>query len=716
EEAGKSEGIKTEVSTGPVAYVPERHPDVEQELVIIGGGAAAAQVLEEMNRNTAGNYTNICIVADKDGWSPETRGQGFINQQNELIAHYGDTVPEYDTDYADRATFSKTNDAIIAASVDKGATRITSEVVSIKQLDDGKFEVKFAEGTTVCCRRVILASGLGKNTTLFDVGENGKRTSVQGRMSNMQFIDQPKLRQDGSTMDVNTFSVALDRDHQAFTGKKFIIQGSLVPVDVVEKLKEKLGDDAEIVAWLGREPASFLDKHQLQHAPKVNKERFIFAKHGVKVEPGSPSGKGVKVSVEMQEPGKSYIPLPPELSRNANTVSDPRKLQTTILEADYYIYGLGSDQELDGSGGAILGDLLRELKPVYDDNQVISNRPYETVLGLEIPPRGEGAGMMIIGGAATALSGRVAHNYLERAQANIDSAAKMRDLAKADVEAAQSDVDTSRKILARNDLAQADREAAQSKLDTSRNNLEKKRDLWIRTSRAYDSKMQAYAQAAIYFKNKNSQNVFQALDNLQSTQVSSVISSAQLTAIRAAVSGINGMVPEYNVKGEINYSIDNPTQMRIAIMQRYEVTDEQGDMPQEEVEKFIKEVIELRHLRSTDFVKKAAQDVMDREILPLLASAKSIDEKCAALARLKISPDNCEIIRLWVLDDENMNSLPEGFDWKEGLLEDLRVAFENGPLPVHGIPPAVRAGYASRLDDLAAGRTEDVALAKYWLV
>ena len=52
---------------------------------------------------------------------------------------------------------------------------------------------------------------------------------------------------------------------------------------------------------------------------------------------------------------------------------------------------------------------------MYDVDQVYSDKPYATVLGIQLKPENTDVkgGLVILGASASALAGKVSHNYLE---------------------------------------------------------------------------------------------------------------------------------------------------------------------------------------------------------------------------------------------------------------------------------------------------------------
>jgi hypothetical protein len=704
-----------------------------QDLVIIGGGAASAQIVNQMNCATLGAYSKFSIVTDesKDGWSPHSRGKGHINQQRELVSHYTNSVPAYNPDYTDRNELFESNASIIDTAEDKGATRLMKNVENITKNDDGTYRVNFSGGTCIDGKRVILASGLGKNMTVFDVPDqdgNPHRTSRQQMMNNIKVENQDRLLSDGATMNGDEFSVALDRNPEQFRGKRVIIQGTLVGVDLVEKFKAIFPNgEATLVAFLGRVPPSLLDGHHLTHAPATLEDGTF------KKTPGD-----VTISPRDPDVEKSGIRVTYAVDNAASSTG------TETLEADYYVYALGTDPDLPGSPGAILGDLRSELAPLYDLNQVASDKPYATVLGLEVPGKDRDHGLTIIGAAATTLAydrgHPISHTYLENAKQEILAAAKgiepgivgdfqkafneknptptlrkltqtLTDAMKAEAPGLADLALTQLGIDPQSPNAMADRAAAEASLRTDIERFMLRQTCLNRLT----ASVGAFDEVHRHFTQAKPPSVAQSLEKLHATQVSSVISSGQMSSFRVAINSFQAMIPPHSVEGKINFSIDNPTQMRIAIMRQYETKSFPGqfnappDLPAQPVQNFIEQVISLRALMTAEFPKRAANDVLTQMIEPLLKSTQSAADIEQALEDLGIPPATRDKVKQCRTEGRDVQTL------FADLRKDLETLFEQGPKPVHGTPERVRAGYESWLAALAAGQTPNIPLARYWL-
>jgi hypothetical protein len=704
-----------------------------QDIVIIGGGAASAQIVNVMNCTTRGAYSKFSIVTDqsRDGWNPIGRGEGHINQQRELVSHYTNTVPAYNPGYTDRKELFEANTRIIDAAEDKGATRLVKNVESITKNDDDTFRINFSGGTCIDAKRVILASGLGKNMTVFDVPDhdgNPYRTNRQQLMKNIKVDHQDRLQSDGSTMNGDEFSVALDRNPEQFRGKRVIIQGSLVGVDLVEKFKASFPNgEAELVGWLGRDPASMLDGHYLTHAPAALKDGTFKKTPGdVTISPRDPDAEksGVRVTYAVDS-------------------ATPTTATNTLL-ADYYVYALGADPDLSGSPGAILGDLRSELAPLYDINQVASDKPFATVLGLQVPGKDGDHGLTIFGAAATTLaydrSHPISHTYLDNAKQEILAAAKgiepgsVADFQKAfnekdpqstlraltqkladDMKAEEPGLAdlalTQRGIDPRSPNAMSDRAMAETLLHT---NIER---FMLRQTcvNRLTASVGAFDEVHQHFTQAKPPSVAQSLEKLHATQVSSVISSGQMPSFRVAINSFQAMIPPHSVEGRINFSIDNPTQMRIAIMRKHETKSFPGqfnappDLPALPVQHFIEQVISLRALTTAEFPKRAADDVLTQMIDPLLKSTQPAVEVDQALENLGIPLTTRDKVSQCRAEGADIQTLAAD------LRNDLETLFEQGPKPVHGTPDRVRAGYDSWLATLATGQVPAIPLASYWL-
>lgn len=742
-------------------YSDKTHSATVQKIVFIGGGSAIMQILHNMNgeydRQNSGPrpYENkgIAIIAVQDAWHVDQRGEGFINQQHELIDHDGATVTQYNQDYADRGAFTVANAKILEETVARGAVHIArSDVRHIEQLSDGNFRISFDSGEPVITESVVLGTGLGRDTTLFDPypARPGERTTLQtGRLQNMRLENQPKLRARGVVMTATEFSLALDRNPGQFAGKEIAVQGSLLPIDVVEKFSEKV-PDGKVKKWLIRENINFLEGQQLQHAPKIGRDKnvVVYARKNVTIRPNEAPGKtGVIIDVE---PENAAHPL-------------------ETIEADYYVYGLGQDPELPGSTASLLDRaLLSGLEPIYDINQAISDKPYRTVIGLKIPGKNPGQGIFAVGGAILSLiaAGKIQHTYLASQEQAIREwtagrgAASLSTQTHNQLNNALASRLQSRElfeVLIRL-LAQECRLPVSELTTTFQGSLttEKFFDVFnnvinreqnggkraalqvLSNSVRHYLDARSYLEPGIDRPGTAAPSLSEAAEFIHSNQVASVMSASQLTAIRSALHSQYAMVPEHVRNGEINYSRDNHTNMRIAIVQRYESRANFVKWPgyEEAIASFIQEAIDLRSFKiikgtgtqpdisaAEQFVTRATDDVMRLELLPLLNGQDNSSDRRFELAEkldfFRIKNETQTALRRWFSKRPPSTTLPKNLE--NTLKSEVTEAFASiKQKPIHGVPDVVRQAYTARLEELANaginGEIKKVALARYWLL
>jgi hypothetical protein len=366
------------------------------------------------------------------------------------------------------------------------------------------------------------------------------------------------------------------------------------------------------------------------------------------------------------------------------------------------------------------------------------------VLGLEVPGKDRDHGLTIIGAAATTLAydrgHPISHTYLKNSKQEILAAVNgIAPGAVADFQKAFDEKDPNpalRKLtqtladalraeepgladLALMQLgidpqspnAMADRAAAEASL---RDDIERFMSRQTCLNRLTAS-VGAFGEVHQHFTQAKPPSVGDSLEKLHATQVSSVISSGQMSSFRVAINSLQAMIPSHSVEGKINFSIDNPTQMRIAIMRQYETKSFPGqfnappDLPAQPVQNFIDQVISLRALTTAEFPKRAADDVLTQMVAPLLKSTQSAVDVEQALQDLGISPATRDKVKQCRAEGRDIQTLAAD------LRKDLETLFEQGPKPVHGTPERVRAGYDSWLAALASGRAPDIPLARYWL-
>lgn len=369
-------------------------PHRVRELTFIGVGSSVAYLLNELNGRFAEDGVTspfsgkVSIVGKEDSWSANVRGQGYLNQPAELVSQWGQQVPVYDPDYADRGEFSAGNQQQLTQAVGLGAEHLEALATSIKRLDDGCFRIRLHNGQALDSRQVVLGAGAGPHTSIWN--SSTPHTQAEKRLDNIKLHEQEALR--GKVLDLDEFMRVTDAAPQQFAGKTVVVHGPNAGIDAVERAGE-LGAN---VVWFTRSTNPLLlDGNHLKFAPALAKSALR------KVD-------SLDIYPTKQEYGSA---LRLDYTSPEQDIKDAR----TSLEADYYVYALGQDIHKPGSAGAMLGSLLDHLEPVYDYDQVYSDQPFKTVIGLQSRGSNSDNGLIIVGAAVAQLATNVQHSYKDHA-------------------------------------------------------------------------------------------------------------------------------------------------------------------------------------------------------------------------------------------------------------------------------------------------------------
>ncbi len=666
---------KTESTVGVSSEKPPLNPDRVREVTFIGVGSSIAYALNELNSRHSGAeadaplHSKVTIIGQQDAWKPEVRGTGYINHQHQIIDQWGDHAPKYDPTYADRGEFSASNDAQIKQSLDLGAEHLKQGINGITQQSDGTFKIDLDNGKSILSKQVVLGIGAGPHSSIW--GESTDPTATEKRFDNITLNDKPALHKGGTVMDLDEFMRASDTDPGRFKGKHIVVHGPNAGIDAVERAGE-LG--AAKVDWMIRSTKPvLLDGNQLKYAPATAKD------HLVSVD---------KLNITPKEDGGVVLEFSEPVARNA----DPSTAKKGKIEADFYVYALGQDPDKPGAVGDILKNLGTPLEPAYDMDQVYSDKPYETVLGLQSKDAGNGKGLLVVGASVASLAPRVAHNYLDKATTRIHETTHSLGLAQADTldAAVQS---------------KASREEITQKLTAVRVALgEAPEPHALASFQVLANQVRDFLDARDHLSNpKNS--VAAAVENQVKTEVASVVVSPQLGTVKASSAGLTGHMPGYIANGEVNYTSDNRTMLRAHIANEFDnVTNPQASQ-------FIEEAIEIRRKTGSEFVATATDRVMNGEILPLLKNNPE-GKGLEALAKLGVKPATTETLLAFVKAGKDAES-SEGVALVEQIRQEVSAHFQSQPKPVLGTPEKVTDGYESELARLDQGGG-NTTLTKHW--
>jgi hypothetical protein len=540
-------------------------PHRVRDLTFVGVGSSVAYLANELNgRFSAGDQQQplrgkVSIIGQEDPWSASVRGQGYINHQHEIIDQWGPKAPAYNPGYADRAEFAASNQHQLDRAQALGAEHLPTQVSSIRQLKNGTYQIQLDNGQTLDSRQVVLGMGAGPHTRLWN--NDGPQTLAEKRLDNIQLHQQEALR--GKVLDLDEFMRETDSHPEKFAGKHVVVHGPNAGIDAVERA----GELGAHVDWLIRSTRPvLLDGHQLKFAPEVANNHLVSV-DALDIHPATTPG-GAPLRLSYSAPGDN-----PQATRKT-------------LDADYYVYALGQDINKPGSAGAILGALQGTLEPIYDYDQIYSDQPYKTVLGLQTRGSDSSNGLLIVGAAVAQLAGNVQHSYLDHAAERI-----FQQLEHLPGEQAER-------------LSQLILQGA------SATDIQQYQQAWAATT-VFAPAMQVlkhqvtdYLAARAYFQQqalekKGPRGVAAEVENQTSSQVPSVVVSPQLGTVKASTAALSGLMPAYVTKGENNFTADDRTMLRAGIADRYPNIDNAG------ASAFINEVINLRHLGSQAFIEKA---------------------------------------------------------------------------------------------------------------
>ncbi|KVU44448.1 hypothetical protein WK66_17335 [Burkholderia ubonensis] len=629
-----------------------------RDVTFIGVGSSTAFLLNELNgRQDAHSdelpfWGKVTIIGEQDAWHPSVRGAGYINHQHEIIDQWGDRAPHFDPDYADRATFSAGNDAQIERAARLGAERINENITSVQRLDDGNYRIRLGSGNVVDSKQVVLGIGAGPHTSVW--GDSDNKTRAEQSFSNITIALEHKaaLRNEGRVLDLDEFMRAADAEPERFKGKTIAVHGPNAGIDAVERAGE-LGAKVE---WLVRSTRPvLLDGNQLKYAPDS-------AKNALR--------KVDTLSISRNDDG-----------RIALSCRAPGTDEATRFDADFYVYALGQDPDQPGAIGSVLGNaLISQLEPMYDYDQVYSDKPYQTVLGLQSRGAMEGRGLLVVGASVAQLARQVSHTYLDHALERVSESV------------AQLDDDRFAQTLMVALLDGRPREEVVNQLSA----------MGGRGTPAFmqlETRLMDFFDARDYFSTRRaSSGVAAEVENQVKTEVASVVVSPQLATVKASAGALSGMMPRYVANGEANYTSDNRTMLRAHIAERYPSIDN------EQASKFIDEVIQLRHRRGSDFTQSALEEIKR------LVSVGNASETIAALKEYGIGDELATRV-------QDLSGALEN-DANKDVLLDLKQAldeyFATRPKPVHGTPQAVRNAYEAALGRLDRGEQRS-PLIKHWV-
>ena len=137
-------------------------------------------------------------------------------------------------------------------------------------------------------------------------------------------------------------------------------------------------------------------------------------------------------------------------------------------------------------------------------------------------------------------------------------------------------------------------------------------------------------------------------------------------------------------------------------MLRIGLADSFPNIPENDAEHFIRDVINLRVMNQSDFREAVVSDF--KQYTSELLKTGTPEQVSIQLAERHIKPMNADAL-VRAVQQQNDDEL-------RGL---IGVQLDNGAIPAWGTPDHVRYGYASKLSDLHLGVENQVPLSLFWL-
>ncbi len=522
----------------------EKHPDEKYEgtlnpewdktydYAFVGRGSSIAYYINALGDALP---TNSIVVGEQDPWQPskheKSRGPGYINHQLQLIAQWGDKVPEYSLQYLYRLSFSEQNAKII----NRVMNRVESGVNKIKLIANPKYKEGLEEPEKLFeitpkgfnpykAKKVIVGMGAGPHKDI-------DNEDVQKTIDTQWFKGKDKGEEyrNKHIFDMDKFMrTVIDADKpEDGKGKEIIVHGAnagIDPVEAASKSKYK-------VTWLIRDTLPpFLEGQLLEYAPSI---------------------KPIKVSKDIK-----VVIVKGDAKPLKVTFTEEGKPEKTTIEVDYYVLALGQDIYAPGAAGAVIDEnILKDLEPIYDINQVYSDKPYETVLGLQTPGNTKAVGLEIIGAAAFSLGGKVKHNYVKRKAENLknyirDSFKEQKKKPKGfeHIDNIEKWLDGFLKSPEAKELLPVEelRSSLSQKLEDGSISKEEQQKWEAVIAMSQDlAEAQDYLAKKPLEKGKNVLTVKDEIMNQVKYEAANVIISPQLTAVRASVGALVSVRPRY---------------------------------------------------------------------------------------------------------------------------------------------------------------------------
>ncbi|WP_163835314.1 hypothetical protein [Spartinivicinus ruber] len=453
---------------------------------------------------------------------------------------------------------------------------------------------------------------------------------------------------------------------ESLKGKTVVVHGPNAGIDAVERA----GSLGANIKWFIRStPPVLLDGNQLEHAPKAAKESLV---------------KVDTVSISKGEDGKVSL----------NFTHNDKNKTSDNLEADYYVYALGQDSEKEGAIHSVIDkSIQQELEPIYDIDQVYSDKPYETVLGIHMKNAQSDTGIVILGASVAQMAGRIQHTYLQQVEARIHGLTEKLGLPDVNI------------VRLNEHLSDEVKKIEAAGTEKTINFSENERAMYQGNLLVLKQELSHYQQAQSDLAKSKRPGITDQVENVVKTEVASVVVSPQLATVKASIGVLTNIMPRYISEGETNYSSDNRTMLRVSLANDF------PNIPENNAEIFIQDVIDLRVMTKSQFQDKVMSDLTLYTKALLTSSTK--EETLQALTKLNVKLRVAT--RLVNLEVNSSFSAADKELEQKALKGEVNSVIDSGSIPAWGTPDHVRYGYASKLSDLNLGVNNQVPLSLFWL-
>jgi hypothetical protein len=334
------------------------------KLAFIGRGSSVAYYIGALGKGY--DHEHSVVIGEPDAWVPSSstwsRGDGYINHESHLIAHWDDGVPAFSEKVVERTEFAQGNKAII----ERIAKRIDGAIAKISK-PDSWYRIELLDGKVLYALKVVVGTGAGPH-----IKPEQRKVGIVGS------IPPEKI------LDLDAFMRLFPRNGPLQSDKTVVVHGPNAGIDAVERAGERgFGK----VIWLmsdGTEPA-LLPGNRLLYAPHT------------------PTTKLKKVDRKSKD---NVLSIRYELSSGKLSLTrrTPEDSDDTF-DADYYVYALGQDPDAPGAVNAILDKttIKDHLEKVYDVQLRYSNDEKAAVVALRQAGTTARNGLEIIGAAVEIL-------------------------------------------------------------------------------------------------------------------------------------------------------------------------------------------------------------------------------------------------------------------------------------------------------------------------